>query len=268
MKCGDFGAALPKKGGGAQINGKVYLVGAGPGDRELLTVKALRLLENADVVLHDDLVSTDVLELINPLARIENVGKRCGCRSISQDQINSRMIENAARGLLVVRLKSGDPLLFARAAEELRALREANIPHEVVPGITSGLAAAAALTLPLTERGVASHLVFTTAHRVSGDKQIDWRGLAREDATLVIYMPGNDYEAVAENLGRAGLPKSTPCAIVSNISRRSQFFTSTTVSNLRELPLFPSPALLIVGEVCRSAQFRNIQETIEELVSA
>ena len=268
MNCGDLGAALPERNGGAQINGKVYLVGAGPGDRELLTVKAVRLLENADFVLHDDLVSTDVLELINPLARVENVGKRCGSKSISQDEINSRMIENAGRGLLVVRLKSGDPLLFARAAEELRALREANIPYEVVPGITSGLAAAATLELPLTERGVASHLVFTAAHRISGDKEIDWRGLAREDATLVIYMPGNDYESVAKNLGRAGLAKRTPCAIVSNVSRRSQCFVSSTLANLGELPPLHSPALLIVGEVCRSARFMNFQETTQELVSA
>jgi uroporphyrin-III C-methyltransferase len=250
------------------MNGKVYLVGAGPGDRELLTVKAVRLLENADVVLHDDLVSTEVLELINPVARVENVGKRCGCKSISQDEINSRMIENASCGLAVVRLKSGDPLLFARAAEELRALREANIPYEVVPGVTTGMAAAASLELPLTERGVSSHLVFTTAHNIAGEKGIDWRGLAREDATVVIYMPGNNYESVAENLSRAGLEKSMPCAIISNVSRYSQCFATTTLENLRELSPLPSPAVLIVGEVCRSLQVGSLEQRNQELVSA
>src|SRR5262249_13013180 len=126
----------------------------------------------------------------------------------------------------------------------------------------------ATLELPLTERGIASHLIFTTAHRISGDKEIDWRGLAREDATLVIYMPGNDYESVAENLSRAGLPKNMPCAIVSNVSRRSQSFTTTALANLCALPLLPSPALLIVGEVCRSAQFAAFEERTQELVSA
>ena len=248
--------------------GKVYLVGAGPGDRELLTLKAVRLLESADVVLYDDLVASDVLELINPLARVENVGKRCGCKSISQEEINSRMIENASSGLTVVRLKSGDPLLFARAAEELRALREADIPYEVVPGITSGLAAAAALALPLTERGISSHLVFTTAHRVSGAMQFDWRGLAREDATILIYMPGNDYQCVAENLTRAGLAKSTPCVIISHVSRRSQSVISTSLAEISEFIPRHSPALLIVGEVCRSAELAKFQELHQELVSA
>jgi uroporphyrin-III C-methyltransferase len=250
------------------MNGKVYLVGAGPGDRELLTIKAARLLANADVVLHDDLVSTEVLELINPVARVENVGKRCGCKSISQDEINSRMIDNAGRGLTVVRLKSGDPLLFARAAEELRALREANIAYEIVPGITSAMAAAAALEFPLTERGVSSHLVFTSAHKMSGEKEIDWCGLAREDSTIVVYMPGSDYEWMGENLSRAGLPQNTPCAIVSHVSRQSQCITSTTLANLGELSPLPSPALLIVGEVCRSAQVVGLEQRNQELVSA
>lgn len=250
------------------MNGKVYLVGAGPGDRELLTLKAVRLLENADVVLHDDLVSTDVLELINPVARVENVGKRCGCKSISQDHINSRMIQDASRGLTVVRLKSGDPLLFARAAEELRALREADIAYEIIPGITSAIAAAAALELPLTERGVSSHLVFTSAHNISGEREIDWRGLAREDASMVIYMPGNDYELIAENLSRAGLPQSTPCAIVSHVSRHSQCVTTTTLEKLRELSPLLSPVVLIVGEVCRSVQDVSLERRNQEVISA
>ena len=248
------------------MRGKVYLVGAGPGDKELLTLKAVRLLENADVVLHDDLVSLDVLEVINPLARVENVGKRCGAKSISQREINSRMIENASRGLAVVRLKSGDPMIFARAAEEIRALRSANIPYEVVPGITAASAAAAVLELPLTQRGTSSHIVFTTAHRCDADQGLGWPGLARPDVTLVIYMPGNDYQHVVLNLVQAGLADDTPCAVVSNASRGSQWLTVATLRELSELSPIPSPSLLIVGEVCRSAE--QVHELRQELLSA
>ena len=247
------------------MTGKVYLVGAGPGDKELLTLKAVRVLETADIVLHDDLVSREVLELINSLAQVENVGKRCGTQSISQDEINSRMVESASRGLTVVRLKSGDPMIFARAAEEIQALRMAKIPYEIIPGITTASAAAAVLDFPLTERGISSHILFTTAHRCEAGKDLGWHGLAREDVTLVIYMPGNDYQLVAHNLAQAGLADNTPCALVSNVSRMSQWCTVATVGELSELSPIPSPALLIVGEVCRSAQ--QFRELNQELLS-
>ena len=134
------------------MSGKVYLVGAGPGDPELLTVKALRLLQNADVVLHDDLVAPEILQLIPSTAHVQNVGKRCGTKTMRQEEINFLMVTMAGSGLQVVRLKSGDPLIFGRAGEEMEALRRANVAYEVVPGITSALGAAAATGIPLTHR--------------------------------------------------------------------------------------------------------------------
>src|ERR1700676_2869462 len=150
------------------MNGKVYLVGAGPGDPELLTLKALRLLRNADAVLHDDLVAPEILDFIPSTAQIHNVGKRCGKKRILQAEINLLMIALAASGLQVVRLKGGDPLIFGRAGEEIESLRQNNIPFEIVPGVTSALGAAAAAQLPLTHRRSSDALVFITAHRASG----------------------------------------------------------------------------------------------------
>ncbi len=148
------------------MKGKVYLVGAGPGDPELLTVKALRLLQTADAVLHDDLVSPEILQLIPATAQVHNVGKRCGKKKISQEEINFLMVALADSGLRVVRLKSGDPLIFGRAGEEIEALRKAGIPYEIVPGVTSALGAAAAAQIPLTHRRASSALVLH--HGASG----------------------------------------------------------------------------------------------------
>src|SRR5579862_7137590 len=134
------------------MSGKVYLVGAGPGDPELLTVKALRLLQTADVVLHDDLVAPEILALIPDTARLQNVGKRCGTKTMRQEEINFLMVTLAGSGLQVVRLKSGDPLIFGRAGEEMEALRRANVGYEIVPGVTSALGAAASAGIPLTHR--------------------------------------------------------------------------------------------------------------------
>jgi uroporphyrin-III C-methyltransferase len=149
------------------MKGKVYLVGAGPGDPELLTLKALRLLRNAEAVLHDDLVAPEILKLIPSTAQIYNVGKRCGKKKILQAEINGLMVALAASGLRVVRLKSGDPLIFGRAGEEIEALRRNHIPFEIVPGVTSALGAAAAAQIPLTHRRASSALVLVTAHRAS-----------------------------------------------------------------------------------------------------
>src|ERR1700730_8940144 len=175
------------------MNGKVYLVGAGPGDPELLTIKALRLLRTANVVLHDDLVTPEILDLISPLAEIKNVGKRAGTKTIRQEEINFLMVTLAASGLRVVRLKSGDPLIFGRAGEEIAALRRANIEYEIVPGVTSALAAAAAAGIPLTHRRMSSTLVLTAGHRASDGSDGDWSKCAANESTLVIYMPGPDY---------------------------------------------------------------------------
>jgi uroporphyrin-III C-methyltransferase len=238
------------------MKGKVYLVGAGPGDPELLTVKALRLLRTADAVLHDDLVAPEILKLIPSTAQVHNVGKRCGKKKILQGEINFLMVELAASGLRVVRLKSGDPLIFGRAGEEIESLRANNIPFEIVPGVTSALGAAAAAQIPLTHRRASSALVLITAHRASKKDGIekdatdtDWSKFVASGATLVIYMPGQDYSDIARRLAAAGLAGKTPCAVISRASTKYQGTHRTTVSDLHRAPQLPSPTLLIVGEV-------------------
>src|ERR1035438_10717888 len=183
------------------MTGKVYLVGAGPGDPELLTLKALRVLRSAEAVLHDDLVAPEILQLIPPTAQIYNVGKRCGKKKIQQGEINSLMVALAFSGLLVVRLKGGDPLIFGRAGEEIESLRGRNIPFEIVPGVTTALGAAAAARIPLTHRRASSALVLITAHRASDRRpspkdDADWSKLVGSGATLVIYMPGQNYSEI------------------------------------------------------------------------
>jgi len=252
------------------MNGKVYLVGAGPGDPELLTLKALRLLRTADAVLHDDLVAPEILNFIPSTAQIHNVGKRCGKKKILQAEINFLMIALAASGLQVVRLKGGDPLIFGRAGEEIESLRQNNIPFEIVPGVTSALGAAAAAQLPLTHRRSSDALVFITAHRASGhpdseasskgrhkefaeNEGTDWSKLAASGATLVIYMPGKNYNNMAEKLTAAGLSPKTPCAIISRATTKYQRTHLTTVLDLHRAPQLAAPALLVVGEVVRIA---------------
>src|SRR5450755_2575244 len=169
------------------MNGKIYLVGAGPGDPELLTLKALRLLRTADAVLHDDLVAPEILKLIPTTAQVHNVGKRCGKKKILQEEINFLMVALADSGLRVVRLKSGDPLIFGRAGEEIEALRRAEIPFEIVPGVTSSFGAAAAAQIPLTHRRAASALVLLTGHQATGSEAANWSRLAGSGATLVFF---------------------------------------------------------------------------------
>jgi len=246
------------------MNGKVYLVGAGPGDPDLLTVKALRLLRTADVVLHDDLVSPEVLRLIAATADVRNVGKRCGSKTMRQEEINFLIVTLAAAGRQVVRLKSGDPLIFGRAGEEMEALRRANIEYEVVPGVTSALGAAAAAGIPLTHRQSSSALVLMTGHRAPGNDDADWRRYAAEQATLVIYMPGSKRDEISSRLTAAGFDESTPCAIISRATTSEQRIYRTTVSDLRRAPRLAAPTLLVVGEVVRLAD-RNL---VEDAVNA
>jgi uroporphyrin-III C-methyltransferase len=255
------------------VKGKVYLVGAGPGDPELLTVKALRLLQSAEAVLHDDLISPEILKLIPATAQIQNVGKRCGKKKILQGEINCLMVALAASGLRVVRLKGGDPLIFGRAGEEMEFLRRNKIPFEIVPGVTTALGAAALAQIPLTHRrssdgrsdgrssdgrssdGRSSDaLVFITAHRAAGKKSgerdgADWSKLAASGATLAIYMPGQNYPEIAKRLLGAGLPAETPCAVISRATTPYQRMHRTTVSGLHRAPQLVSPTLLVVGEV-------------------
>jgi len=248
------------------MKGKVYLVGAGPGDPELLTLKALRLLRSAEVVLHDDLVAPEILKLIPSTAQIHNVGKRCGKKKILQGEINDLMVALAASGLRVVRLKGGDPLIFGRAGEEIETLRRNNIPFEIVPGVTSAMGAAAAVQIPLTHRRASSALVLITAHNASekdaSEKDASEKDAAEKDAwsefvasraTLVIYMPGQNYSDIAKRLTAAGLAGETPCAVISRATTRHQRTHRTTVLDLHRTPQLAAPTLLVVGEVVRLA---------------
>jgi uroporphyrin-III C-methyltransferase/precorrin-2 dehydrogenase/sirohydrochlorin ferrochelatase len=233
-----------KDGAREDAPARVFLVGAGPGDPDLLTVKALRLLQSADVILHDDLVPQAILELA-PRAEIVNVGKRCGAKSITQEQIHSLMIEHARAGRAVVRLKSGDPLIFGRAAEEMVALREAGVAFEVVPGITSALAAAAAIPASLTDRRSASNVIFSTGHHAQSHSEAALPAL--EDATRVVYMPGRNLTLLAAEWLAEGLPADLPCAVVSRAAQPDQLVHYTTLARLGEAAPMRTPSLLLAG---------------------
>src|SRR5512133_3567650 len=194
------------------MKGKVFFVGGGPGALDLLTVRAVRTLQQADVVLHDELVPQDFRELLSPSAVVINVGKRCGYRGTTQDAINILMIHHARRGRRVVRLKSGDPSIFGRLGEEIDALREAGIEYEIVPGITAAVAAAASARLTLTERGVASQLTLATAS-LANEQTPEWHECIRDGSTLVIYMPGRDFQRLSLQLLGAGADPDLPCAV-------------------------------------------------------
>ncbi|HEY6338453.1 MAG TPA: uroporphyrinogen-III C-methyltransferase [Candidatus Sulfotelmatobacter sp.] len=233
--------------------GRVYLVGAGPGDPDLLTLKALRLLRSADAILYDDLVSPEILQLISPAAQLHAVGKRSGQKAIRQEEINFLLVELASAGLNVVRLKSGDPLIFGRAGEEIAALRQAAIPCEIVPGVTSALGAAAAAQIPLTHRNASHALVLITGHQAFESNPADWSKLVSSGATLAIYMPGKDHSEIANRLISAGLEPQAPCAIISRATTQHQQIHRMSVADLSNAPRLPAPTLLIVGEVVRLA---------------
>ncbi len=228
--------------------GMVYLVGAGPGDPELLTLRAVRLLESADVVLHDDLVPDELLALVHRHALITSVGKRCGRPRITQAGIQALMIASARAGQSVVRLKSGDPLVFGRAGEEIAALRGAGVPFEVVPGVTAAFAAGAALQLPLTNRESASKLIFCTGHHATGkDTAPIWSGPLPDDATLVIYMPGRDMARLARELAAAGVAGDVACCAISHAATPRQSHVASRVGHMGAMVCGPAPVLVLVG---------------------
>jgi len=237
---------MVRRGRKPAVEGHVYLVGAGPGDPELLTVKAVRLIESAQVILHDDLVGSAILDLAPTHAVIENVGKRCGNKSISQEQINALMVEHAQAGRSVVRLKSGDPLLFGRAAEEMEALAQACVPYEVVPGVSAGFAAAAAIGRSLTDRNWASNVILSTGHHAQSHNNAPLPEL--EDATRVVYMPGRDMTLLAAEWIANGLPADLPCAVVSHAAQPEQSVIHTTLGELGAAAAeAQAPSLLLAG---------------------
>jgi uroporphyrin-III C-methyltransferase len=245
--------------------GDVWLVGAGPGDPELLTIKALKVLQAADVVVHDGLVSDEILELAPASARRISVAKRKSRHSYSQDEINRMLVAFALEGLNVVRLKGGDPFIFGRGGEELEACRAAGVVTHVVPGVTAALAASASAGAPLTHRGSAQSLTFVTGHAASGSEpELDWDGLARANQTVVIYMGLSMAAPIAARLTAAGRAGSTPALIVENASRANERRMVTTLSGLAEVAATLSgPALLIVGEAMALAQAGDAAAPIE-----
>jgi uroporphyrin-III C-methyltransferase len=231
--------------------GKVWLVGAGPGDPELLTLKAVRVLAQADVVLHDDLVQRAVLAHVRPEARIVAVGKRGGCKSTAQDFIERLMIAEAKRGRRVVRLKGGDPFVFGRGGEECAALRAAGIAVEIVNGVSAGMMAAASLGAALTHRDVCHGVVFVTGHTHAGGGP-DWAALARTGMTLVIYMGVANCRSIQQALLAGGLPPCTPAAVVQDASLPRERKLMTTLDQLpRDLAAagLGSPSVIVIGDV-------------------
>ncbi|QMV20073.1 uroporphyrinogen-III C-methyltransferase [Granulicella sp. 5B5] len=248
--------------------GHVYLVGAGPGDPELLTLRALRLLETADVIFHDDLVPDEVLALAHRHALITSVGKRCGRPRITQAEIHTLMIDSALAGQSVVRLKSGDPLVFGRAGEEIAALQSAQIPLEVVPGVTAAFAAGAVLALPLTDRKRASKLILCTGHHAA-EKQSTaplWSGPLPDDATLAIYMPGRDTVRIAAELAATGLATDIPCCAISHAATPRQSHAMARLSELPALVCGPAPLLLLVGRALEPL-FHAENKTVDEVLN-
>ncbi len=237
------------------MSGKVYLVGAGPGAADLLTLRAARLLSAADVVLHDALVQEDVLALA-PQARKIAVGKRCGKHSTAQRFINKMLVAAAHTNQVVVRLKGGDPMLFGRAQEEIDALSAAHIEFEVVPGITAALAAGADLKVSLTQRGLARSVSFLTPRHGAEEQEAEWLRAALAADTAVFYMGAGQLEQIAQALLTGGKPAHTPVAIVENASLPHARQWQTTLANLARFNVdaWAGPAVIVLGEVVATAQ--------------
>ncbi|HGS4570356.1 TPA: uroporphyrinogen-III C-methyltransferase [Vibrio cholerae] len=230
--------------------GEVALVGAGPGDPELLTVKALSYLQQADVVLYDYLVSDEIMALIPSETILVCVGKRAGHHSVPQEKTNQLLVDFARQGYHVVRIKGGDPFMFGRGGEELEVLFEAGVKFQVVPGITAAAGATAYAGIPLTHRDYAQSALFVTGHLKAQAEDLDWSTLARGKQTLVIYMGLSNAAAIAEQLQLHGRQVSTPVAI---IERGTQVNQQVLIGTLQTLPSLASqaqsPALIVVGEV-------------------
>ena len=241
------------------MSAKVWLVGAGPGDPELLTLKAVRALQAAHVVLIDDLVNPAVLEHCAS-ARVITVGKRGGCRSTPQDFIHRLMLRYARQGKCVVRLKGGDPCIFGRGGEEATWLRERGVEVELVNGITSGLAGATQCDIPLTLRGVSRGVTLVTAH-TQDDSSLNWRALAEGGTTLVVYMGVAKLDEIREQLLNGGMAADMPVAMIENASLPQQRECRSSLAAMHEAAkafALKSPAILVIGQVAGAAQMAGI----------
>ena len=239
--------------------GKVYLVGAGPGDPELLTLKAVKALARADVVMLDDLVDRRVLDYA-PGARVIEVGKRGGCKSTPQAFIERLMVRLASHGNVVARIKGGDPFVFGRGGEEALTLARAGIECEVIPGITAGIGVPAALGIPVTHRGLARGVTFVTGHTRDGSGP-DWGALVRTDTTLVIYMGMQRVVEITAALQAAGMPATTPAAAIQNGTtqfERHVIATLATLADTARAAVLGSPSLIVIGEVVGLARATEI----------
>ena len=236
------------------VLGKVYLVGAGPGDAGLMTLKGKALLETCDVVLYDALVSDEILAMINPIAEKIHAGKRRGHHSLLQEETTQLLIEKAQNHAIVVRLKGGDPFIFGRGGEELADLRSHGIAVEVVPGITSGIAAPAYAGIPLTHRDYSSSVIFVTGHESAGKyrPEIQWTAIAQAAETIVVYMGLHNLPEIVSKLILAGLPDSTPVALIRQGTRADQSELIGCLSNIVELvqeTKFAPPAIAVIGNI-------------------
>ena len=238
------------------IHHPVTLIGAGPGDPELLTIKAVKAMRRASVALVDDLVDTGVLKYLKRSARIIHVGKRGGCASTPQAFIHKLMISEAHRGERVVRVKGGDPFVFGRGGEECDALRAAGLTVEVISGLTAGIAAPAAIGIPVTDRRFAPGVALVTGHAKDGGGGADWHALARSGLTLVVYMGVARLAQIVTGLRDGGLPGSTPVALISAAhtpAQRQLMSDLSSVVTAAQAGAISSPAVLVVGDVVRAA---------------
>ncbi|MBR8827226.1 MAG: uroporphyrinogen-III C-methyltransferase [Gomphosphaeria aponina SAG 52.96 = DSM 107014] len=244
--------------------GKVYLVGAGPGDPGLFTLKGKVLLENADVVVYDALVSPEILAMINPHAEKINGGKRRGRHSLLQEEITQLLREKAQGNPVVVRLKGGDPFVFGRGGEEMEDLIKANVPVEVIPGVTSGIAAPAYLGIPLTHRSYSSSVTFVTGHEAAGKYRpdVNWQAIAQGSETIVIYMGLHNLAYIVQQLTTAMCSPTTPVALIRWGTRPEQeklIGTVGTIVELVEKTGFEAPAIAVIGNVVNLHQILSTQ---------
>ncbi len=248
------------------IQGEVYLIGAGPGDSDLLTFRALRLMQKADVVVYDRLVSKDILNLVRRDAERIYVGKEKANHCVPQDKINDLLIELAQAGKRVVRLKGGDPFIFGRGGEEVQQLVTAGISFQVVPGITSAAGASTYCGIPLTHRDYAQSVTFATGHLKDNTVNLNWDALAQKNSTLVIYMGLTGLSVISTQLIRHGLSKNTPVAVIQNATRPDQKVVTGTLQTIQaevNRAQIESPAIIIIGDVVKLYQELNQTEPLQ-----